>query len=93
VIRITIEESSNTICLIVEGKLSGEWVPALEAVAGRARDDRREKQLVIDLSGISGMDAAGRLLISSFRNSGVRLQNFDPLSESLLTMELEACHA
>jgi anti-anti-sigma factor len=90
VIRITVKETNDIVCLMVEGKLSGAWVPELENVVADMVDQRDSGAVEIDLSGISGMDAAGRSLLVRLRMDGVRLRNLDPLSESLLTMEVAA---
>jgi ABC-type transporter Mla MlaB component len=90
VIRITVEETSEIVCLLVEGKLSGPWVAELESIAQSISTNADPKPLEIDLSGISGMDASGRSLLARFRADGVRLVNLDPLSESLLKMEVAA---
>jgi hypothetical protein len=90
VIRITVEETNDTLCLVVEGKLSGPWVPELESVARNIGTACQPKPFEIDLSGVSGMDAAGRSLLTRLRSGGVRLRNLDPLSESLLTMDVAA---
>jgi anti-anti-sigma regulatory factor len=87
VIRITVEETSEVVCLLVEGKLSGDWVPELETTAHSITAGTRPKALEIDLGGVAGMDASGRSLLTRLRTQGVRLRNLDPLSESLLAME------
>jgi anti-anti-sigma regulatory factor len=87
VIRITVEETSEIVCLVVEGKLSGPWVPELEMTAQNMTAAAHPKALEIDLSGLAGMDASGRSLLTRLRARGAHLRNLDPLSESLLTME------
>jgi hypothetical protein len=90
VIRITVEETNEIVCLLVEGKLSGPWVAELDSVTRNIAADVQPKSLEIDLSGLAGMDAAGRSLLTRFRAGGVKLRNLDPLSESLLTMDVAA---
>ena len=87
VIRITVEETSETVCLVVEGKLCGPWVSELEMTARSMAAAAHPKTLAIGLSGMAGMDASGRSLLTRLRTQGIQLRNLDPLSESLLTME------
>jgi hypothetical protein len=88
VIRITVEETDESVSLVVEGRLSGAWVAELESAAASIRPSVKQKEFAIDLAGVSGMDAAGRSLVGRLRSRGVSLRNLDPLSESLVTMEL-----
>ena len=88
VIRITVEETNKNVCLIVEGKLSGPSVPEFEDFALKVRESSYGKAVDVDVSGVSRMDAAGRSLVARLRTEGLRIRNLDPLSETLLTMQL-----
>src|SRR6266446_10559736 len=82
-LRITTQNSAEGVHLVLEGKLSGPWVPELarafrEAVSGGT-------PAVVDLSGLTGADAAGRDLLALILSGGGTLRNPSPLSRALLS--------
>jgi anti-anti-sigma regulatory factor len=69
--------------LRVEGELRDAWVPLLQEECDRSLAGS-DGQLALDLKDVTYVDMAGRSLLRSLRNTGVRLLNCPPLIEALL---------
>src|SRR2546428_788092 len=85
VLRITTQETDEAIRLLLEGKLSGPWVAELERAVSNGKASSPGRSIVVDLSGLTGTDAAGRNLLASIRSGGATLRNPSPLSMALLS--------
>ena len=70
--RITEQKKAESICLKLEGSLTGIWVSELES-AWRSAQSRSTAQLSIDLSEVDQVDKAGRYLLALLCERGVRL--------------------
>jgi hypothetical protein len=66
-LRITIQ---NDTALLLEGKLAGEWVAELRKVWARIQAGIRKQGVVVSLSGVSGIDAEGRQLLTEIHAAG-----------------------
>jgi len=85
VLRITTQETEGTVRLLLEGKLSGPWVAELEQAFIGGKTASVGRSIVMDLSGLTGADAAGRQLLALIQSDGAILQNPSPLSRALLS--------
>ncbi len=72
---------------MLEGKLSGPWVPELARAFGEAVSGG--KPVVVDLSGLTGADAAGRNLLARILSEGGALRNPSPLSRALFQAQIK----
>lgn len=70
-LRITVDENSTTWRLHLSGKLAGPWVAETANVWHSAPS--ATKQLQVDLKQVTGVDAAGRLLLAEMHRAGARL--------------------
>ncbi|MDH4082972.1 MAG: hypothetical protein OEV99_04300 [Nitrospira sp.] len=59
--------------LVLEGRLTGPWVEELNAVC-RQMPVRRQRCAVIDLSGVTFIDADGKALLARLWRQGANLQ-------------------
>jgi ABC-type transporter Mla MlaB component len=81
-LRITTNESQQTLRLIVEGKLSGDWVVELESYCGAVKTELGLRSLAIDLRNLIDADTAGRDLLLRLQQQGTVLENVHPLLAS-----------
>ena len=90
-LRITISgDSGHTTCKL-EGKVAGPWVAELEQswrteLAG-------SPALVVDLSGVSYVDAAGRELLGRMHARGAKLAARSPFTKGIVEEIMRCCTA
>ncbi len=85
--QIYLHDRSAAFQFVLKGKLMGEWVPHLEHAWDTARSVLAGKELVVDLSSMTGADPGGMALLSRMQESGARLTAavMRPESEAFLT--------
>jgi len=71
-LKITLHETRESLRLQLEGRLAGPWVGELEAAWRSAAASRGVRPLSVDLTGVAGVDAAGRYLLALMRHDGAR---------------------
>jgi hypothetical protein len=71
-------DSSSTFRFVLRGSLEGSWVQELEHAWITAASVLRGKELVLDVSGLTGTDENGLNLLSRMRESGARLMADTP---------------
>ena len=72
-LRITTIENTDQVLLKLEGKLSGAWVVELETCWREIFAKLGERSLLIDLTGVQSMDAAGRCTLALIHMHGTQL--------------------
>jgi hypothetical protein len=72
-LRITIVDSPLEQRFVVEGKLTASSVSELESVWNKARDERRDRKCIVDLSGTTCIDQRAKKTLTVMRNEGARL--------------------
>jgi outer membrane protein len=72
-LRITTEKAPDKPSLIVEGKLAGPWVAALEQSWNDLRASAPGQKLSVNLCGVSFIDVAGKALLKEIHKQGGRL--------------------
>jgi ABC-type transporter Mla MlaB component len=70
-LRITVQETSTIWRLDLSGKLAGPWVAETANIWRLA--PRSGKQIEVDLKQVTGVDAAGRVLLTEMHRAGARL--------------------
>ena len=70
-LRITIRSDSGMTRLIVEGKLAGACVGELEKSWQAAASDDSSRSLLVDLSGVTFVDAVGKQLLERMHEQGI----------------------
>ncbi len=74
--------SGGSRSLVVEGSVSGPWVPVL-----RATLESEPPSLELDLSAVSFVDAEGRALLRSALEAGAKIGAASPFVASLLGLQ------
>ena len=69
-LRISVHEDSEPMAVLLEGKLSGDWVRELRDEWTRLRSLRRDQIMVVILTGVSFVDAEGRRLLAEIYSAG-----------------------
>jgi anti-anti-sigma factor len=80
--------------LSLEGEISGPWVEELRKACIRAlsAEVHDSTQLVLDLAGVSSIDAAGLALFRRLSTRGVVVTNCSPYVTELLKYSLHQTH-
>ena len=73
VLRITTRNNAGDISLLIEGKLAGPCVGELEKCWRRAVAGEAPLPSVVDLTGVSFIDANGKQLLAQMREHGIKL--------------------
>jgi hypothetical protein len=83
--EIYLHDSPAMFQFVLRGMLSGDDVPNLEHAWITARSVLMSRDLVLEVSGMTGADASGMELLSRMRNSGAQLTaEQTPQSEDFL---------
>jgi outer membrane protein len=72
-LRITTEKKRGRIFLVVEGRLAGPWVAALEQCWRELHVASPQEKFHINLCGVSFIDAAGKVLLKEIHRQGGQL--------------------
>jgi len=83
-LRITTTDVGEKVTLKLEGKLSGPWVGEFERCWRMSTDIYKMKGLVVDLSGVTFADPAGRKLLCSISGQGTQLIGSGLVPKSLI---------
>jgi outer membrane protein TolC/ABC-type transporter Mla MlaB component len=83
-LRITTTDVGEKVTLKLEGKLSGPWVEEFERCWGMSANIYKKKSLVVDLSGVTFADAAGKKLLCSVSSQGAQLIGSGLVPKSLV---------
>lgn len=86
-LRITIHKESEAIRFIVEGRLAGPWVEELKKCWQENMDAKTGPSslpLLVDLSAMTFMDAAGKALLCEMHRRGVRLAAVGLMSQAIV---------
>ncbi len=82
-LRITTSDIGENVTLKLEGKLSGPWVEEFER-CWHMSSDIYKKGLVVDLSGVTFVDPAGKKLLCSISSGGAQLIGSGLMPKSLI---------
>ncbi len=69
--KIQIRESGDQVILQVAGRLAGAFVPELERSWRAARVNQPNRQISVDLEGVTCIDQSGRYLLQFMHVNGV----------------------
>ena len=72
-LKIDTIESASEIVLSLHGRLAGPWLDELESHWRRTHAAAGERRVIVDLSGLTGMDGAARYLLQLMRMRNVCL--------------------
>jgi anti-anti-sigma regulatory factor len=74
--------NASTTCLVVEGRVAGVWVTVLAAEMARVRRDR---SLVLDLSGVDFVSTDGVELLRDAQQRGAAITALSPVLSNYLS--------
>src|SRR5208337_2815124 len=83
-LRITTTNIDEKVTLKLEGKLSGPWVEELERCWRTSTNISGKRRLVVDLSGVTFVDPAGKKLLCSISSEGAQLVGSGLMPKSLI---------
>jgi ABC-type transporter Mla MlaB component len=83
-LRITTTDTGEKVTLKLEGKLSGPWVEEFERCWHMSADIYKKRGLVVDLSGVTFVDPAGKKLLCSISHEGAELMGSGLMPKSLI---------
>jgi anti-anti-sigma regulatory factor len=72
-LRITVTEEPKATRFVVEGKLTGDSVSEFEKCWRSAQLQSLMGDIVVDLSGVTFIDACGKQLLCRMREKGIKL--------------------
>jgi hypothetical protein len=84
-LKISVEESDNSVRLILEGRLVGPWVGELQRVC-QERSTHDSGHLVVDLCGVTSMDTQGQEFLRELYQRGASLTCSDVLNQYLVEL-------
>jgi len=91
-LRITRCDTSGVTRLLVEGKLAGACVGELEKCWRETTSTRSAESILVDLSGVTFVDAAGKQLLVGIRERGTKFAAAGLLPKCLMA-EIEGSGA
>ena len=83
-LRITIDENPGSVTLRLEGKLIGPWVEEVEQCWRKVFMTLGSRTVMVDLSAVDFVDAAGRVLLARMHSAGFRLEPGGPMTRYLV---------
>jgi len=83
-LRITTSDTGDKVILKLEGKLSGPWVEEFDRCWHLSTDIYKSKGLVVDLTGVTFVDPAGKKLLCSISSGGGQLVGSGLVPKSLI---------
>ncbi|MGD0221491.1 MAG: TolC family protein [Terriglobia bacterium] len=83
-LRITTSDIGEKVTLKLEGKLSGPWVEELDRCWRMSSHIYNKQGLVVDLSGVTFVDPAGKKLLCSIAGGGAQLVGSGLMPKSLI---------
>lgn len=81
-LRISIEHDQSALFFVLEGRLDGPWVDELRTVWQQHAIP--ERQVTVDLCGLTAMDVAGRDLLEELLQRGATIRCSDVMNQYLV---------
>ena len=83
-LRITLQETSDTISMMLEGRIAGPWLAELSRAWDETAPRIGEKKFAINLHNVTYSDAAGKQLLRNiYAQSKAELITGSPLTQYL----------
>jgi anti-anti-sigma regulatory factor len=83
-LKITLHDATGQLCLELEGRLAGAWVCELEHCWHTAKAGHLSRTLLVDLTGVTFIDQAGRYLLQLMHRDGVSLVGSGLMMQDIL---------
>jgi hypothetical protein len=89
-LRITVTTLPELTTVILEGRLTGPWVPELATCWRKLVATRDARSILINLDGVTFVDAAGKALIRTIRRRGASLAATELMTRTIIDREDDA---
>jgi len=83
-LRITVHDNLRALTFQLEGRLAGPWVRVLEECWQSALARQHRPRLRVDLTGVTGFDAAGQACLAALFRQGAELIAADCLMNAVV---------
>lgn len=83
-LRITVRDQPGARTFQLEGRLAGPWVRELEECWRGTLTGRRVPSLLLDLTGVTSIDAAGRACLEALHRQGAEFVAADCLMKAVV---------
>jgi hypothetical protein len=90
-LRITVHDKPGSLTFQLEGRLAGPWVRVLEECWQSALARRRDPALLLDLTGVTSVDAPGRACLAALHSQGAEFVAADCLMKAVVA-EITGAH-
>lgn len=89
-LRITVHDNQESLCFQLEGRLTGPWLPELEACWQSTLAHQRKPILRVDLTGVTFIDDAGKTCLAAMHRQGAELVAADCLTKEIVAEIIQA---
>ena len=83
-LRITVHDTPPVLTFQLEGRLAGPWVRVLEECWQATVTGRRVQPPLLDLRGVTSIDAAGEACLAALYRRGAEFVAADPLTKGIV---------
>ena len=83
-LRITVHDKPGALTFQLEGRLAGPWVRVLEECWQSTLAGRRVRTLLLDLTEVTSVDAAGRACLAALHRRGAEFIAADCLTKAVV---------
>ncbi len=82
-LRITVHDNSGALTFQLEGRLAGPWVRVLQECWCSTLAGRRVHELLLDLTEVTSIDAAGQACLAALHRQGAEFVAADCLMKAV----------
>jgi hypothetical protein len=83
-LRITIQETAQTMAITLEGRVAGAWVDELAQAWAKAAEALNGRAVTVDLRSVTGVDRDGKRILSAIEiGTGATLIATTPWTKQL----------
>jgi ABC-type transporter Mla MlaB component len=83
-LRITVEVSRRVVTFRLEGSLTGPWLQELEDCWERSLDCQHTRTRLVDLTGVTFVDAAGKACLAAMHRQGAEFIAADCMTKAIV---------
>src|SRR5512139_1642285 len=83
-LRITIHDNQESLSFQLEGRLAGAWVKEVEQCWKSTLAQQRKPILLVDLTGVTFIDDAGKACLAAMHHQGAELVAADCLTKEIV---------
>ena len=73
-LKVTIQESPTFLALLIEGRLCSDWASEAQRAWSQAIESAGPRELVVDLSGVTFVDATGEAFLAAAIKDGATMR-------------------